>query len=341
MLTLTDYTQPLRPYIPPSVISDRAFDYMLTLTSHFPAALANRITDFEIYFQEDRSDFALQFPATDEGRQQLLQASMFDHPDWRKVVRFSSLWSDPASPLYQDIYHTWLSFDVNQPISDVPVPCVFYCGISADRKADPAPTILLMADIFNNPSDIALLTANLNHCLQHIPPQARINEVGFGLLRNRDCIRIQVLGIYPQEIPAYLEAVGWQYSTTPLQPLLDQLSILDRVALLIDVAASAHPRVHARIGFESYLNRHDARWQTLLDYLVKQELCQPAQRDFVVHFPGIKACLMDQQLSLTQQRLSHIKIAYHPDQTLAPFEAKAYLTNLPDWLSITTDEAGG
>ncbi|HLZ61376.1 MAG TPA: hypothetical protein VKR06_30890 [Ktedonosporobacter sp.] len=330
MLTLTDYTRTIQPHIPPGVISHEAFERVFTLTSHFPADLANRIFDFEIYLGKNQSDLALHFAATSESRRQLGQVSAFDDVAWEKIGRFSQLWCESMSLVQQHTDHVWLAFDLDQPVPEIPVPGFFYCAVSSQRQEDdPASIIRFLASIFRDPAYIACLDDNLTRCLHSIPRHARINQVGFGLLRNHDAIRLQVIGITPQEIPAYLKAVGWAYSTAPLQSVIQHISSLDIVALVIDVSASIYPK----IGLECFLNRHDVRWQTLLDHLVKQGLCLPDKRDFLAPYPATKVCQLGEQLSLTRQGLSHIKISYHPEQTTTQLEAKAYLAHQPIWLS--------
>jgi hypothetical protein len=329
MLTLTDYMRPLRRYIPTEVISHEAFERMLALTTYFPATMANGIFDFEIYLQEDRTDLDLHFRATNESRQQLSLVSTYDHPIWQKVARFSALWDEPTSLLHQDTDDIWLAFDLDQPasaISSMPIPSIFYCSVR-ERRADPSPIIRLLAGIFRTSAEVALLTYNLARCLRQMPAQAQINEVGFGLLRAREAVRLQILQLSPREIPAYLNSIGWNYPVEPLLPVLDRLAVSDMLSLVIDVSTHIHPK----IGLECFMNTYD--WQTLLDFLVEQGLCQSAKRNFLVNRPWVKLCQMGQQVSLTRQGLSHIKVGYHPEQTSAPFEAKSYLSYYPGWSS--------
>lgn len=340
MLTLADYTQPLRSHIPLPVVSDEAFERILALTSHFPAMLANNVFGLEVHLSKIQPfvDVFLYFPEgqfpllPDSGSNRCWQANQ---PTWQKIYRFFSLWYEPTSLLHHKTDQVWLAFDLNQPVPDVPIPSLFYCSIS--KEVNPLPTIQLLSNIFGDPIEVAHMADNLVCCLQHIPERARLNQVGFGLLRSCGTIRFQIVNLSPQEIPTYLAAVGWTYPTAPLESLLNQFSLCDLLTLMIDISTSIHPK----IGIEGVLNGHDARWQTLLDDLVEQGLCQPDKRDFLVPYPGTKLCQLDLQVSLTRQRLSHIKIGYHPERPTAPLEAKAYLAYYPDWLSATINDTGG
>lgn len=330
MLTLTDYIRPLHPHIPTCLISHEAFERILTLTSYLPATLANRIFDFEIYLREGRTDLDLHFHTIDNSRQQLPQLSTYDHPIWKKIARFAELWNDPTSLLYQDTDDIWLAFDLDQSVLTMPIPSIFYCSVRK-KRVDPAPIIRLLAEIFRTPEDIALLTDNLTRCLEQIPEQAQINEVGFGLLRFGNALRLQILNIAAREIPGYLETIGWHYSTEPLLPMLEQFAACDRLSLVIDVSTSIHPK----IGLECFMDTYD--WHSILDFLVEQGLCQADKRDALARPPWVKLCQMEQQVSLTRQGLSHVKVGYHPEQTSAPFEAKAYLSYYPGWDTMLND----
>ncbi|QBD77481.1 hypothetical protein EPA93_16380 [Ktedonosporobacter rubrisoli] len=341
MLTLANYTQTLRPHIPLHSASQEAFERILTLTSYFPASLANHLFVIELHLREDETsvDSFVYFPngnvpllpvgATDPGH------SWLTHPDWQKLYNFFAVWRDPASLLYEKTDQAWLSFDLNQPVPAVPVPGVFYC--STHPKADIMPTVALLTSIFSTPEEVALMNDTFVRCLTLIPEPARLNHVGFGLQRFCGSMRLQIVNFPPYLIPAYLEAIGWPYSTEPLQPILKQFSIGDIPSLMIDISTSIHPR----IGLECALRGYDSRWQKLLDFLIEQELCQPDKRDFLVTSPGLKLCQMGDQVSLTRQRLSHVKVGYNPEQEGAPFEAKAYLAYYPVWLSLPEIEVGG
>lgn len=330
MLTLADFTRPLRPHIPLPVVSHEAFERILTLTSRFPAALANHVFGLEVHLGES-TPFVDVFLYFSEGQLSLLPESISErhwqdnYPEWQKVARLFSVWSDPASVLYRKTDHAWLCFDLEQPVPDVPIPDLFYCSIS--KKSDPLLTLNVLTDIFAEPAAAALAADNLALCIRSIPEGAVLSQAGFGLSRACGTVRLQIIDFTPQQLPAYLRTIGWAYPTEPLQSVLDQFSLCDLLTVMIDVSTSIHPK----IGIEGVLKSYDARWQTVLDDLVEQGLCQPGKRDFLTMYPEPKLCQMDSHISLTRQRLSHVKIGYHPEKPSAPLEAKAYLAYYPDW----------
>lgn len=343
MATLADYMQFLHADIPGDVIADEAFERVLDLTSHFSASLANRTFCLEIHLHEPTPfpDFSIHFPIRDLGRQQLLHLSSGeDHPSnqrhrdlWLQIAQFAALALDPASLLQQYTDHIWLEFDLDQPVSSGPVPALFYAGLQTSERIPPI--LQAMAAIFYGPETSLTLMQSVTSAIELIPSHAQVNQVGFGLLRDQNVVRLQIMGMSPQNIPTYLEEVGWEYPIAPLLPMLERLSRCDLLALCIDIAARSLPK----IGFECYLSRHDTRWQLLLDDLVARDLCYPAKRDFLVSCPGVKLYQRTEEISITQRRLSHLKIAYHPEQVASPFEAKAYLFYYPAWTTIhTTDK---
>jgi hypothetical protein len=65
----------------------------------------------------------------------------------------------------------------------------------------------------------------------------------------------------------------------------------------------------------------------MLERLVRLGACTPAKRDAVLSWPGFAPCGFDTRgplriRSLLGKRLSHLKLACHPER---PLEAKAYL----------------
>ncbi|QBD77480.1 hypothetical protein EPA93_16375 [Ktedonosporobacter rubrisoli] len=339
MHTQAAYIQSLRQHIPSHIVSEEAFERIYALTSHFPASLADRLFDFEIYLRETRVDFAWQFRALDENWQLLSQvSSRFAHPIWQKISSFSSQWGDRTSLLHSDTDNIWLAFDLAEPGATMPVPSLFYCSISVMKPSpDPSTTIKLLASIFRSPEEADLLANSAARCIQSLPGQAQINQVGFGLLRNADALRLQIVNFSPQEIPVYLKTIGWNYATEPLLPFLEQFAIGDLLSLMIDVSTN----MQAKISLECILEKQDSRWQMVLDYLIRRELCSPEKRDFLVHLPSVKLCQVDRRVSLTRQALSHIKVSYNPQQISAPFEAKAYLSYYPGWYLESADDNDG
>ncbi|HLZ61375.1 MAG TPA: hypothetical protein VKR06_30885 [Ktedonosporobacter sp.] len=340
MLTLAEYTRPLRPHIPMHIASHEAFERVLALTSYFPAHIANNLFVIETHLHQD-DQFVDAFVFFPEGQMPLLPVgasdpdhSWYAHPAWRKMYRFFSVWCDPTSLIYKKTDQAWLSFDLNQPVPDVPIPGIFYCSIHPDcsihPRTDLLPTVQLLSSIFNTPEESRLMTDTLMRCLEQMPAPAHLNHVGFGLNRSCGTIRLQIVDFPPQQIPAYLKAIGWRYSTAPLLPTLEQFSVANIPGLMFDISTHVHPK----IGLECMLRGHDTqRWQGVFGYLVEQGLCQPEKRDFLLPYPGTKLCQMGEQMSLTRQRLSHVKIGYHPEH-IRPFEAKAYLAYYPTWLSL-------
>ncbi len=338
MFTLADYTRLLRPEIPRNIIADADFKRILDLTEHFSSTLANEIFCLEIRLLKNSTyaDFILHLEA--KSRAQLLSYSssahlsrqLSAHPIWQKIHRFALAWNDPAHPVYNGTDHVWLEYDLDRPVSAVPVPDLFWCQ---HNLAEPSSTILALADIFYGPVATAPLVENLTRCLQHMPQGALLNQIGFGLQRSCDAIRIHILGMAPQDIPHYLETIGWRFATAPLQPLLSPISRYNKWALAFDVATSIKPKV----SFE-YMHAFDHRLQEILDDLVDQGLCDPVKRDFLTSFTGVFLQHLNYQVSVTSKLMGHIKLSYHPEQPLAPLEAKAYLFFLPSWYSAQVKE---
>ncbi len=340
MFTLADYIPPLRAEIPLHVVSDQAFERILNLTEQFSSTLANQIFSFEIRLHGGlpHVDYLMRISATnlmhlfDCGSSKNLSEHMAAHPAWQKVYRLALLCNDPGSPLHRELDHIWLEFDLDRPVMDIPVPDLFYYQ---PNSTDPLPTILALADIFYGPSKETIPLASLTRCLDNIPPGSSIHQVGFGLRRNCDAIRLQVLGLATQDIPDYLAAIGWPYTTSPLEPLLNLISHYDLRSVMVDIGRQPKPK----IGIEGFFTEYGNTLQQWLDELVKQGWCDPMKRNFLSTFPGFKVHHVTNQVSITEQRPSHIKFSYEPDRSLKQVEAKTYLIFCPYWYSATADIA--
>lgn len=362
--TVADYVAAAAaPYLAAQLISPEA----LADIQHVAGRLPGAITDFfgfECELGSDRAsaDFLI-CCRTRQGARELLagQTPGFDipsafeeHPIWRRIRAFSKQWAKPESLLYLAVHNLWFELDIDGTRPPIPVPNVF---IGADRLRSSAPH----ADIGRMPKECAWLTdlalplllgqevcaaarRQLARCINLLPPEGRLFQVGLMLARDTQAARVCVRGIATGQIVPYLRAIGWKGAWSELESLLQSLEQrVERIDLDLDVTDHVLPK----IGLECYPGAEERRSQEFLAHLVSSRLCTAGKSASIATWSGTtyQAQTPDvwpQQLlaasgkwearvhSAFVRRLHHIKLDF-PEA--APLRAKAYLGIHHKWLA--------
>jgi hypothetical protein len=335
-----------------------------------PGALATGF-GFECHLGEQtpHADFFVRVRASEVGRGVLggtstfdaLPTSLTDEPTWARVREFARNWADPAVVATENTDNVWLEFDLDPADEGMPLPSVFfsaYHGIlsrleSAEETPPSAPdaygwvTREALPLVLGRP--LASATEEMVfRTLDALPRGANVFQVGVMLARASDAVRLCIVDLPTERVVEYLTGLGWTGDSEELQALVDGLAtFVDRIVLDIDVA----DRLSSKLGFECYFTGFrqpgdEARWRTLFDHLVDENLCRPEQREALLAYPGFvhqaqsagawpshlaaAASLLGPRASSGRARvLHHLKIAYRPG---VPLEAKAYLGGTHHWL---------
>ncbi|MEL7357902.1 MAG: hypothetical protein AAFN40_15190 [Cyanobacteria bacterium J06560_6] len=190
------------------------------------------------------------------------------------------------------------------------------------------------------------LAGKLKQCLNALPKGATLANIGVWLGRPHQAIRLTVKEIQFEQLPTYLEHVGWQDPTQAFSTYISTLSpFVDTLAIAIDI----DPTVHPRLGLECFATNqfHDqTRWKCFIDHLVQTGLCTPAKRNALLAWSGFiqrsdcpelwpanltygDLLAETNAVSVFWRRINHIKIVYEPGQ---PLLAKAYLAFGHQWI---------
>ncbi|MDJ0713520.1 MAG: hypothetical protein QNJ54_04790 [Prochloraceae cyanobacterium] len=360
--SLTDYLKVLRPDISSQLISSDNWSNINTVARILPSAITS-FFGFEcrLGIKEARADFLICADATEAGRQILASDNKYSitlpdllgsHSIWNSIQNFSTVWNTETSPLYHRINNVWLEFDIDDSLTTIPIPSCFfgpqpiYSTFSSSENAPKDRETNSHQWITQNALKVLLdrdispqVERQLFKCIDLLPSEAYVFQIGVMLSRKSDLIRVCIRNISPKQILEYLTKINWQGSLKPLKELLDKISsFAERIDLDIDVGESVRPK----IGLECYFNRQpkfEPRWQLLLDYLVENNLCIPEKRDSLLAYPGYirqkdrqdlwpsNLLKLSQLLGAKYERifftgLHHIKLTYQQSKTL---EAKAYL----------------
>ena len=248
---------------------------------------------------------------------------------------FLARWAAPEGSL-SPVRAVWLELDLDRDGNDGAPPAPILC---ARLHRDPAPGWLLdtlLPALTGRPLPAARRHLILA-CLALLPPAARLLYVFDLRARGTDAVRLEVFGMEPAEIVAFLRARV--PATAPsAEAVLPLFAGVERLHLSFDLAAEILPRIGIEGSFPRQPSR-EPRWAAWLDRLVQRGLCSSEKRDALLAWPGYDtfwtaprewpvaevgprgACI---------RALSHLKVVCRPQR---PPEAKAYLVFGPPDLS--------
>jgi hypothetical protein len=359
--TFAEYLRPLIPNLPPDLISPEAFARIMATAGALPGSLAVSVFGFECKLGEEAplADFQLQATAAFNARQSIINIAttaphLLAHPIWRRLREFAVQWSDPASPLHLPLYNLWLEFDMEGPPSQPPVPSVFF-GLHAEAPGGATgaggngqylaslPSVCLHAlGLLRGDRVPEAVGDTLTRSMNLLPHNARVGFAGAMLPRDIDAFRLIIHGLDKENIPGYLERIGWQGPAQELAAALEATTpFSDYLWLNVDVGEAVYPKV----SWECYMRPQGRdsqdlpRWRAFLDFLVEREICTPEKREALLLYPGVVSAeesgeLWPESLRLLSRVLGplgfsrfkhgihHIKVVFQPGK---PLEAKAYL----------------
>lgn len=339
--------------LPTHLISKKNFNDIQSISKNFP----HNITTFlgfetKLWESDNRADFAFAVSGVGKDREILkkllskgLPSGMTKQPEWKKILDFSKSWSAANSSLKNKVQCLWIEFDMPDEMSEIPAPRVFF-----------GPSKLPSNIQHNDPKNYLWLTEEaipllrgreisentkvlISNCIKKMPKNASLFQVGTALSEEKGSIRLYINKIKPEQIIPYLIEIGWQYKPDELSDLVEELKeFASRFVLSFDITNDG---VGSKIGIElSFIenNYHsEQRWEKLLNYLVKKQLCIPEKRDALLQYQGgldqeeytggilkpvAAASKIINKISTKYVRyINHIKIVYEQGEQI---KAKAY-----------------
>jgi hypothetical protein len=234
------------------------------------------------------------------------------------------LWFAREGPL-DPVRSVWLEWDLDRERErEVPVVCA-----KLPRDVDPgwlAGALLPALQGFAPPPG---QLARILFCLDALPSSAALLYVFSLRARGSDAIRLELFGLEPAGILAYLRDVAPR-EVSRVEEVVPHFEGVERLHLSFDVGEAVLPRIGIEGSFPRQPSR-EPRWRGLFDRLVQSGLCAPEKRDAALAWPGYDtfwsaadrwpvAALGPRGACL--RALSHVKVACAPDR--GP-EAKVYL----------------
>ncbi len=308
-LTCDDWLTFVRPRLSEALVSHRAFERLREIAQQLPgdglAALEIRLAP-----AVEAVDLSLKVPLLHG-----LDESSFS-PQTRQLLR---RWSAGELP---SIASVWLELDAERSTAGLPEPVL--CAEVA-HGADPAQTL----DEIVQTLDETQRTRTLR-CIAAIPPPARLLYVFDLSARGTQALRLEILGLPPQDAPAFLADLA-PHLAPAVAKAAPLLTGVERPHLSLDIGPEGiGPRTGLEGSFVKWPHR-EPRWRELFDRLVDRGLCAPGKRDAVFEWPGQETFWSAPgrwpaetagTRGVCVRALSHVKVVARPDR--AP-EAKAYL----------------
>ncbi len=327
---------------------------MQSISKCFPHNLTTFLGfETRLWESDNRADFAFAVSGVGKDREILkeslsngsLPSSMIKQPEWKKILNFSKYWSKSNSLLKNKVQCLWIEFDMPDEMSEIPAPRVFFGPSklpSNIKNNDPnnylwltekAVPLLKGKDISEN------IKLRIFNCIKRMPKNSSLFQVGTPLSENKESIRLHINKIKPEQIVPYLIDIGWQYKTDELSNLVEELKeFVTRFVLSYDIDKDGiGPKIGIELSFKENNFQNEGRWENLLDYLVKKNLCIPEKRDALLQYQGtidqdefsgailkpLTAASTPVNESATKyvRYINHIKIVYEQGKII---KAKAY-----------------
>ena len=336
-----------------NLVSKDNFKEILDVARLFPGNLTSFLGfECRLGVPDSRADWAFAISGLNGDRYVLvnllkdgyLPGQLLNQIEWRQIKDFAKAWADPESVLNDKVQCFWLEFDMPDGGFDIPIPCVFFGptklpeGVSVnDYKNYDWLTKMALPLLRGQPLSKAI-ELNLESCIERMPKDTTLFQIGTLLSRSETGVRLYINKIQPKDIIPYLNSIGWFDETGEFTKLVkDVKEMADRFVISFDVNEDGiGSRLGLELSFDSKVFQKETRWNKLLDYLVKKDLCLSEKRDALLNYPGsekestggimepLKAAsgnLNNIFSSTIVKYISHIKIVYQPGEVL---EAKAY-----------------
>lgn len=258
---------------------------------------------------------------------------------WIELRRFARAWADRDDSRTALVRNAWVEFDLiaaagaNPPFDALERPSVFWGP--EDIGSDGWPRFLTLVELVRDsfaPFPRALPQATIERAVRHLPPGARIFQLGAMQARGEVMLRLCINHLPPAGVPAWLQAQGWPGDVAALGAALMAIVPLVRVvAIDVDYTKAG---IGPKIGIECYLQWTDldgAQWQPLLDHLDDLGLCVDSKRTAIAAFPAKTEYRVNELLQhpedgtmfpVVYQNIHHVKVSFLDG---AFQEAKAYL----------------
>ncbi len=339
---LSNTLETLRDHISEQLISPECMAVIQRVAAYFPAPITSTFGfESRLWEEEAKADFLFCVSSDHSqkdilaGKNPMLSIPDFEYaePVWKNIKDFARWWRDSNESLSKIINRAWLEFDMNETMTAIPIPgifwgldsCVTKTSMAEEYKRNLLMTVERVYHILKGKPISQEQRQTLVSTIEAIPGRCKIEQVGFMLSRDIDALRLVITKLGDIDlVTSFLEQINWPGSIGEFSQFLNTLiPYVKFLALNIDVGNQIYPR----IGLECYVDyypRGFAQRKRLVDYLMREQLCTPAKRNALLDWHGYfrTQFLHEFWESLVVKRFHHIKVDYRPGDSL---RAKAYV----------------
>lgn len=334
--SLRETLQCVAPYLPPALVSPRAFEGCWPLSDRLPAVTSFHYLECRLGGGHERVDFLVCVTTEDGGREVL--ARTFGHAPgatvaWDQLHAFCSRWVDPSSCLHEETPLIWLELDAVQRDSVAASPSIHYCVHSDLTRSGRAlvlgsakPSASRYEELWNEglsvllpPSRVRPSIELLHRCLDGLRDCGRMDHVSVMLGRSPATVKMTAT-ILPRHLPGFLSRIDWPGSTDGLERLFGDVNVPpEAIQFDVDFGTEVIPSV----GIGIFDDPVDASRQELLDRLVGLGLCTHSKRDALLPWPGSECHVFEgHRWPARINRRLDVKLVYRSPGSVT---AKAYL----------------
>jgi hypothetical protein len=316
--TLESWLAVVTPHLPPDLVDEQAREHLEAAGRYLPTDCLGIV---EVHLAADKTEVDLSLRLTYPDQARYLASQLCQSHLHKLLCRWAGR--------QQDREHApslWLEFDLDQDRDDLPPPLL--CA-QLTPKTDPlwlADTLLPALHgqpLAPDQRNLVLL------CAREIPPPARLLYAFSLLPRPGEAVRLEILGLGPNEAHAYLSRVA-PHTLPTLAEIAPLLVGTENPHLSFDITSEILPRIGLEGAFPRQPKR-EPRWGEVLGRLVEQGLCAPEKRDAVLAWPGQDSFWTAPERwpveavgvgGVLVRFLSHLKVVGEPGR---PPQVKAYL----------------
>lgn len=246
---------------------------------------------------------------------------------WVRLRDLCRHWATLGSALNEATLCLWIELDSEQLVQAVPSPSLVFVQLqksccSPERYEALAQSLHVSVTGASMPRT---LRENFVRCRDRMPERGQMTLLGLPVARQTQAFRIVVGEVDPDQIPEYVSAVGWKGRTSDLESLIFALrGFADRHSINFDVGEQGIGKVGIEFGIaQEYEPTSDPRWETILDFLVKQGWCRREKRDALLAWPKHLTLMTGAPKPMLLRRfISHVKLSLEPKRRVT---AKAYV----------------
>ena len=285
------------------LISPENFNDIVSIARLFPGNLTSFL-GFECRLGDNKSRTDWAFAISGEGndrhvlknilKNNHLPQKYLSNPEWQHISEFANCWTDESSPLAEKIQCFWLEFDMPEESPDIPVPSIFFGPTRLPKGTNPNEIehyewlIESALPILKGRELSAKMKHQINTCINHIPRNASLFQIGTMLSRESKSVRFHINKLELIQIIPYLESIGWHDENEELSTLIGELADkVDRFVISYDITEDGiGPRIGIELSFIQPLSEQYNSWNILFSYFVKKGWCLPERQKALLNYPG-------------------------------------------------------